>query len=122
MGISTALPLGFNVGASTQVRWTDYQGQLVVLSRATDQLTLRIRIRSPSLSLLKRDFTLFGFQPADGGNPFEERDSNAQLHDYDRAYVRTAHDTPVLSRESCAAGPNARANLPSLITGVEPDG
>ena len=81
VGLSAALPLGFNVGASTQVRWTDYKGSWFPFTR--DGSPREDRTRSLSLSLLKRDFTLFGFSPQMVVT-HEERDSSAQLHDYDR--------------------------------------
>ena len=80
-GVSVLLPLGFNVGGSAQLRWTDFEGDWSFFTRSDEPR--EDRIGTLSLSLLKRDFTLFGFSPQLVVT-HEERQSNAQVHDYNR--------------------------------------
>ena len=79
-GLAVALPHGFNVGASGQIRWTDYEGNWHPF---TDGSSREDRTRTLSLSLYKRDLTLYGFSPQVVVTR-EVRSSNAQLHDYQR--------------------------------------
>ena len=80
-GLSVILPRGFTVGGSAQIRWTDFEGDwsFYTLSDASRE----DRTRTLSLSLFKRDFTLYGFSPQVVVT-HEVRDSNAQIHDYKR--------------------------------------
>ena len=80
-GLSVALPRGFNVGGSGQLRWTDYEGDWSFFTG--DDSPREDRTGTLSLSLHKRDFTLYGFSPQVVVTR-EVRSSNAQLHDYDR--------------------------------------
>ena len=82
VGTSLALPLGFTVGTSIQARRTYYDGA------GGAHLTLhgrprRDRIRSFSVSVLNRAFTLFGFSPQ-LALIHDTRLTNAQAQDYDR--------------------------------------
>ena len=84
-GLTVALPRGFNVGSSAQLRWTDFEGLEVPQHRPRDGSPREDRVWSLSLSLLKRDFTVYGFSPQLVVT-HEERDSNAQLVSYDRTH------------------------------------
>ena len=80
-GVTVALPLGFTVGGSGELRWTDYEGNwspftLGGASRAD-------RTRSLRVSVHNRAFTILGFSPQIS-LVNEVRTSNAQLHDYKR--------------------------------------
>ena len=82
VGTSLALPLGFTVGTSIQARRVYYDGA------GGAHLTLhgrprRDRIRSFSVSVLNRAFTLFGFSPQ-LALIHDTRLTNAQAQDYDR--------------------------------------
>ena len=82
VGTSLALPLGFTVGTSIQARRTYYDGA------GGAHLTLhgrprRDRIRSFSVSVLNRAFTLYGFSPQ-LALIHDVRLTNAQAQDYDR--------------------------------------
>ena len=85
-GLSTILPRGFNMSASAQLRWTDYEGSF---NSFTSDRPLREDVtRTVSLSVFKRDFTLFGFAPQLVLTR-EERTSNARvstsrIYDYNR--------------------------------------
>ena len=81
-GLTVALPWGFNVGGSAQFRWTDYEGTEPPFT-PIDGSSREDRTRTLNLSLHKRDFILYGFSPQVVVT-YEERDSNAQLHSYDR--------------------------------------
>ena len=75
-GLDVALPRGFSMGGSAQVRWTDYPDyQFFGASFERED-----RTRTLSLSLHKRDFTLYGFSPQLVVT-HERRDSNAQALD-----------------------------------------
>ena len=75
-GLNVALPRGFSMGASAQVRWTDYPDwQFFGVSSPRED-----RTRSLSLSFHKRDFTLYGFSPQLVVT-HERRDSTAQALD-----------------------------------------
>ena len=80
-GVTVALPRGFTVGGSGELRWTDYEGNwspftLGGASRAD-------RTRSLRVSVHNRAFTILGFSPQIS-LVNEVRTSNAQLHDYKR--------------------------------------
>ena len=80
-GITVALPLGFTVGGSAEVRWTDYErGWFPFIA---DNGPREDSTRSYRLSTHNRALTLMGFSP-ELALVHETRDSNAQLHDYDR--------------------------------------
>ena len=75
-GLNVALPRGFSIGASAQVRWTDYpEWQFFGVSSPRED-----RTRSLRLSFHKRDFTLYGFSPQLVVT-HERRDSTAQALD-----------------------------------------
>ena len=80
-GLSAALPRGFTVGGRAQFRWTDFDGAWPPFTPAGEHR--EDRTDTLSLSLHKRDFTLFGFSPQVVVT-HEERRTNAQAHDYDR--------------------------------------
>ena len=75
-GLNTALPRGFSMGASAQVRWTDYPDYQFFGRRFPRE----DRTRTLSVSLHKRDLTLYGFSPQLVVT-HERRDSNAQALD-----------------------------------------
>ena len=75
-GLNLALPRGFSMGASAQVRWTDYPDYQFF----GQTFPREDRTRTLSLSLHKRDFTLYGFSPQLVVT-HEKRDSNAQALD-----------------------------------------
>ena len=80
-GVSVALPRGFTVGGSGELRWTDYEGNWFPFTR--DGAPREDRTRTLSVSVYNRAFTLFGFSPQLVVT-HEVRESNAQLHDYER--------------------------------------
>ena len=84
-GFTAALPRGFNVGSNAQLRWTDYEGLEVPQHRPRDGSSREDRTWSLSLTLLKRDLTIYGFSPQLVVT-HEERESNAQLVSYDRTH------------------------------------
>ena len=75
-GLNVALPRGFSMGGSAQVRWTDYP-DYQFFGRSFER---EDRTRTLSVSLHKRDFTLYGFSPQLVVT-HERRDSNAQALD-----------------------------------------
>ena len=75
-GANLALPRGFSMGGSAQVRWTDYPDYQFFGQRFPRE----DRTRSLSVSLHKRDLTLYGFSPQLVVT-HERRDSNAQALD-----------------------------------------
>jgi len=82
VGSSLALPLGFTLGSSIQARRTYYEGA----GRA--HLTLhggprRDRLRSFSVTILNRAFTLYGFSPQ-LALIHDVRLTNAQAQEYER--------------------------------------
>ena len=82
VGTSLALPLGFTLGTSAQMNRVYYDGE------GRGHLTLygrprRDRIRSFSISVLNRAFTLYGFSPQ-LALIHEARLTNAQAQAYDR--------------------------------------
>ncbi len=80
LGASRALPLGFTVGASGELRRTEYEGNW---SPFTDGSSREDRTRIVRLSASNRAFTLHGFSPQ-LQLVNERRNSNAQLYGYDR--------------------------------------
>ena len=83
-GVSVILPLGFNVGVGGEVRWTDYYESAGLWFPFVDDGSAREdRTRSLRASIHNRGFTLFGFSP-ELVVVNEERETNAQLHDFQR--------------------------------------
>ena len=79
VGVRKALPKGFSLGASAQLRWTDYEGEW---PPHTPPGELREdRTRTLSASVHHRRFTLYGFSP-ELAVTNEARTTNAQLYDY----------------------------------------
>ena len=82
-GVSVMLPLGFTVGLGADVRWTDYERgwwPFVLDGSARED-----RTRSVRASVHNRSFTVLGFSP-ELVVVREERESNAQLHGYERTW------------------------------------
>ena len=75
-GVNTTLPRGFSVGGSAQVRWADYPGYQF-FGRTFPR---KDRTHTLSVSLHKRDLTLYGFSPQLVVT-HERRDSTAQALD-----------------------------------------
>ena len=80
-GLAVALPRGFNVSGSAQLRRTGFEGDWQPFTRPGEHRS--DRTRSLHLLVHKRDFTFFGFSPQ-AVVIREIRDSTAQLHDYRR--------------------------------------
>ena len=84
VGVQKALPRGFAVGASAQLRWTDYEGEW---PPHTPPGELREdRTRTLSASVHHRRFTLYGFSP-ELAVTNEARTTNAQLYDYRKTFA-----------------------------------
>ena len=81
LGASIALPYGFTVGGSGEMRWTNYEGGWFPFT--TDNSSREDRTRILQASVFNRVFTVFGFSPQ-LVVVNEERASNAQLYDYKR--------------------------------------
>ena len=81
MGLSAALPLGFSLHGSTELRRTDFKGDWSPFTSAGASRADRTRILR--VSIFNRAFTLRGFSPQ-LVLVNEARESNAQLHDYRR--------------------------------------
>ena len=81
LGVSVALPLGFTVGGSGELRWTNYEGNWFPFTR--DGAPREDRTRILRATVHNRAFTLFGFSPQLVVTN-EARDTNAQLYDYKR--------------------------------------
>ena len=81
-GVSVALPLGFTLGGSGEMRWTRYRGSWFPYTPAED-IYRKDRTRILRVSLLNRAVTVFGFSP-EIVLVNEARVSNAQLYDYRR--------------------------------------
>ena len=82
-GVSVMLPLGFTVGGGAEVRWTDFEsGWFPNTPPGEDRAD---RTRSLRLSVHNRAFTIYGFSPA-LVVVNEERETNAQLYDYQRTH------------------------------------
>ena len=82
VGTSLALPLGFTLGTSAQMRRTYYEGSGEVHLTLDGGRRLD-RTRTFSVSILNRALTLFGFSPQ-LALINEARQTNAQAQDYDR--------------------------------------
>ncbi len=82
VGTSLALPLGFTLGTSAQMRRTYYEGNGCV-HQVLDCRQRLDRTRSFSISVLNRAVTLFGFSPQ-LALIHEARATNAQTLDFDR--------------------------------------
>ena len=79
VGVRKALPRGFSLGASAQLRWTDFESEWIP---NTPPGELREdRTRTLSASAHHRRFTLYGFSP-ELAVTNEARTTNAQLYDY----------------------------------------
>lgn len=83
-GITAALPWGFTVGASSTLRWADYEGNWFPFT--TDGSSRRDLTRSFRVNVFNRGFTVGGFSPQ-VSLVHEDRTSNAQLHDYERNFA-----------------------------------
>jgi len=82
VGTSLALPLGFTLGTSAQMRRTHYDGSGRV-HLTIDRRPRFDRTRTFTVSVLNRAFTLFRFSPQ-LALIHEARLTNAQAQDYDR--------------------------------------
>ena len=80
-GVSVILPLGFTVGGGGEVRWTDFEDEWFPHTPPGEDRA--DRTRSLRLSVHNRAFTLMGFSP-ELVAVHEERETNAQLYDYER--------------------------------------
>ncbi len=80
-GVSVALPLGFTLGGSGEMRWTGYEGSWLPFVR--DGSSRKDRTRTLRVSVFNRALTVFGFSPQ-LVLVNEARTSNAQLYDYRR--------------------------------------
>ena len=80
-GVTVILPLGFTVGGGGEVRWTDFEDEWLLHTPPGEKRA--DRTQSVHLSVHNRAFTLFGFSP-ELVAVHEERDTNAQLYDYQR--------------------------------------
>ena len=81
LSASYALPLGFNLGATTTVARSFYQPDWSYLTRGPEKR--KDLSRTYQLSVFNRAVTLFGFSPQ-LILVQEERESNAQYYDYQR--------------------------------------
>ena len=82
VGTSLALPLGFTLGTSAEMRRTHYEGSGAV-HQVLDGRQRLDRTRTFSISILNRGFTLLRFSPQ-LALIHEARVTNAQALDYDR--------------------------------------
>ena len=80
-GVSVALPGGFTVGGSGEVRWADYEGSWVPHTRAGE--SREDRTYNARLSVHNRGLSWQGFSPQ-VSMVHEVRKTNAQLYDYER--------------------------------------
>ena len=80
-GVTVALPRGFTVGGSSELRWTDYEGNWGFYTPGGEPR--RDRTRSLRVSVHNRAFTILGFSPQIS-LVNEVRTTNAQLYDYKR--------------------------------------
>ena len=80
-GVSVALPLGFTVGGSGELRWADYEGNWFPHTMGGE--SREDRTRSLRLSLHNRALSWRGFSPQ-VSLVHEVRTTNAQLYDYKR--------------------------------------
>ena len=79
VGARVALPRGFAVGASGQLRWTDYDAPWFPHTPSGERRADRTRTLSASVH--HRRFTLYGFSP-ELAVTNEAHTTNAQLYDY----------------------------------------
>ena len=83
-GVSVILPLGFNVGAGAELRWTDYhESEGRWFPPTLDGEARGDRTHSFRASVHNRGFTLAGFSP-ELVVVHEERETNAQAYDFKR--------------------------------------
>ncbi len=80
-GVTVILPAGFTVGGGGEVRWADFEDEWFPHTPTGEDRA--DRTRSVHLSIHNRAFTLMGFSP-ELVAVHEERDTNAQLYDYER--------------------------------------
>ena len=80
-GVEVALPRGFTLGGSAELRRTDYEGDW--FPHTTGGESREDRTRSISLSLYNRGLSWRGFSPQ-VALVHEVRETNAQLYDYTR--------------------------------------
>ena len=80
-GAAVALPWGFTVGGSGELRWTDYEGNWFPHTSGGE--VREDRTRSLRASVHNRALTLYGFSPQ-LALVHEVRKTNAQLYDYKR--------------------------------------
>ena len=81
LAATAALPLGFTVGASGTLRWTEYEGNWFPFTEdgsPRSDITRHLRVFAHN-----RAFTVGGFSPQ-VSLVREDRTSTAQLHDYER--------------------------------------
>lgn len=81
LGVSVALPFGFNVRGNAELRRTDYEGNW--FPHTVGGVPREDRTRALRLSVHNRGFTWMGFSPQ-LSLVHEVRDTNAQLYDYRR--------------------------------------
>ena len=81
VGVSVALPLGFTLGGSGELRLTRYEGSWSPFVR--DGSSRKDRTRTLRVSVFNRALTVFGLSPK-LVLVNEARSSNAQLYDYRR--------------------------------------
>ena len=81
VGVTVALPRGFTVAGSGELRWADYQGNW--FPHTTGGEPREDRIRSLRASVHNRAFSWQGFSPQ-VSLVHEVRSTNAQLYDYKR--------------------------------------
>ena len=80
-GVTVILPAGFTVGGGGEVRWTDFDDEWIPFTPAGEDRA--DRTRSLRASVHNRGFTVYGFSPQLVA-VYEERETNAQAHDYQR--------------------------------------
>ncbi len=81
LGASWALGWGFTVSGAATLRWTEYEGGWAPYT--LDNAPREDETRTFRLSAYNRALTLWGFSPR-VSLVRENRESNAQLHDYER--------------------------------------
>ena len=82
-GLTALLPKGFTVGVSAGWEQTNWESPGSGTQFTRDGSNREDETQRLRLSAHRRDFTIFGFSPELAVN-YEERDSNAQLSDFDR--------------------------------------
>ena len=109
VGVQKALPRGFAVGASAQVRWTDYEGEWPPHTPPGE--LRKDRTRTLSASVHHRRFTLFGFSPelaVTNEAPHHERAALRLQEELRRASFRP----PVLTRNSARRWLRSTSTVP----------